>query len=149
KWENENPNWKEKGLHKLAYEIMELYEPDRDEAFSIAPTDNILEDWADKNYVILDDEKKHPYHSDSGVIYVNNPIEFKVTFFNFGSEKGWRYDPENGEAIISLQDLQKHPLGFKSRKELIAYGEHLYAIEGCWYCHTDQTRTLIQDVVLN
>ena len=40
-------------------------------------------------------------------------------------------------------------MGFYSRKELIYLGEHIYAIEGCWYCHTDQTRTLIQDVVLN
>ena len=28
-------------------------------------------------------------------------------------------------------------------------GEHIFAIEGCWYCHTDQSRTLIQDSVLN
>ena len=25
----------------------------------------------------------------------------------------------------------------------------MYQIEGCWYCHTDQTRTLVQDLVLN
>ena len=28
-------------------------------------------------------------------------------------------------------------------------GEHIFSIEGCWYCHTDQTRTLVQDLSLN
>jgi cytochrome c oxidase cbb3-type subunit 2 len=28
-------------------------------------------------------------------------------------------------------------------------GENIYAAEGCWYCHTDQTRTLVQDVIVN
>ena len=28
-------------------------------------------------------------------------------------------------------------------------GEDIYRVEGCWYCHTDQTRTLVQDTVMN
>ncbi len=40
-------------------------------------------------------------------------------------------------------------MGFMSRKELIQLGETIYAHEGCWYCHTDPTRTLVQAPGLN
>jgi cytochrome c oxidase cbb3-type subunit 2 len=148
-WEKENPDWKEKDLVKKAYDIFELYEPGGDEAFAIAPTDRIIEDWVDGNFVILDETAKQSYHQDPGVIYVNNPVEYRVKFFAHGNEKGWKMDLSDGERIQNIEQLEKHPLGFRSRKELISFGEHLYAIEGCWYCHTDQTRTLVQDVVLN
>ncbi len=85
----------------------------------------------------------------SGVVYVSNPREYRVTYFKFANAEGWKYDPENGKPVLSIEELKHHALGFRSRKELIQFGEHLYAIEGCWYCHTDQTRTLIQDVTLN
>lgn len=60
----------------------------------------------------------------------------------------WRYDAQ-GSSVKDLEQLRSPEMGFYSRQELIALGEHLYAIEGCWYCHSDQTRTLIQDTVLN
>lgn len=148
KWEKDNPNWKEQGLTKPDFEILELYDPKIKEAFALAPTDVILEDWVDQNYTILDESVKHPYHKDSGVIYVNNPKEYRIKFTKFGDEKQWFYDP-SGQRINNLNELKSHPLGFRSREELIKLGEHIYAIEGCWYCHTDQTRTLVQDVVLN
>jgi len=145
-WKKEISNWEEKGLPR--FEILELFQPAREEAFALASTDRTLEDWVDKNYVILDEEVKQPYHKDSGVVYVRNPREYRVSLIQSGRERGWHYDPE-GKPILNVKELTGHPLGFRSRKELIAFGEHLYAIEGCWYCHTDQTRTLVQDVVLN
>ena len=148
-WEKQHPKWNEEKVPKPAFSFMELYAPDGNEAFATAPTDRIVENWVDKDYEILDDSNKHSYHKDPGVIYVNNPTEYRVIFYKFGNETKWRYDPENGEPISSMEQLKSHPMGFRSRKELISYGEHLYAIEGCWYCHTDQTRTLVQDVVLN
>jgi cytochrome c oxidase cbb3-type subunit 2 len=65
-----------------------------------------------------------------------------------GESKRWRYDPI-GRPIQNLDELKSPAMNFYSRQKLIEFGEHLYAIEGCWYCHTDQTRTLIQDTVLN
>lgn len=147
-WEGKNPNWKQEGLQKSAFDILEMFEPQGGEAFAVAATDRILEDWVDKDYVILDDDQKQPWHGDSGVIYVNNPREYRVTYYEYGNEEGWGYDPK-GETIKGIEELRGHKLGFRSRKDLIELGEHIYAIEGCWYCHTDQTRTLIQDVVLN
>lgn len=125
-------------------EVLELYIPGGKEAFAVAPVDSILENWVDDNYLILDDKIKRP----SGTIYIQNPIEFRLSHFHFGASEGWRYDP-NGEPIASFEELKAHQLGFRSRAELIKEGEHLFAVEGCWYCHTDQTRTLVQDVVLN
>lgn len=147
-WERENPNWQEEGLQKPAFDFLELFEIDGNEAFAIASTDRIIEDWVDEDYEILDSEVKQSWHEDPGVIYVNNPTEYRVKFFKFGREEEWRYDPE-GETLATVEQLKSHPLGFRSRKDLISFGEHLFAIEGCWYCHTDQTRTLVQDVVLN
>ena len=147
-WEKAHPKYQEEKLQKPAFEVLELYEPQGKEVFAVASTDRIIENWVDKDFEILD-EKKQPYHHDSGVIYISNPREYKVTYFKFGNEEGWKFDPENGKPVFTLEELKHHPLGFRSRQELIQFGEHLYAIEGCWYCHTDQTRTLIQDVTLN
>ncbi len=147
-WEKENPNWKEQKQPKPKFEVLELYAPGGKEAFAVAPSDTVLENWVDKDYTILDASSQHPYHQSTGVIFVNNPREYRVTHYAFGNIDEWRYDP-NGEKIKDLSTLLSHPLGFRSRKELITTGEHLFAVEGCWYCHTDQTRTLVQDVVLN
>lgn len=137
-----------KGLEKINYEILELYDPELKEAFSFDPSAGILQNWVDTNFTILDEAVKQPYHQDYGVVYVQNPQEFRISTFRYGDEQRWRYDPA-GRPLKGLEELKSPALGFHSRKELISYGEHIYAIEGCWYCHTDQTRTLIQDVVLN
>lgn len=108
----------------------ELYAPDGKEAFAMAMSDGIIQDWA------------------QDVIYISNPVEFRVLpYFENGKMK-WLNDHQ-GEPIQTLEELKSPPYSFTSRKELIELGEHIFAIEGCWYCHTDQTRTLIQDVVLN
>lgn len=148
-WEKEHPEWEKENLVKPHYVILELYRHKGDEAFARAPEDSFLENWVDTDYEILDSEKKQPWHENKGVIYVSNPEEYKISYFKFTNAEGWKYDPESGRAIANLQELKSHPLGFVSRQELIDYGEHLFAVEGCWYCHTDQTRTLIQDVVSN
>ncbi len=147
-WEEQHTNWIEKKLSKPDFTILELYDPQQQEAFALAPPDSILENWVDTSYQILDDQPMQPWHRNEGVIYIFNPHEYRISYFKFANSEGWKYDPK-GEIIPDLKALESHPLGFRSRKELIQYGEHLFAIEGCWYCHTDQTRTLIQDVVLN
>jgi cytochrome c oxidase cbb3-type subunit 2 len=147
-WEEENPEWKDQKLTRIQYQILELYDPQLFEAFSINPRGGILQNWVDRNFTILDEEAKHPYHQNDGVVYVLNPVEFRISPVQFADQKRWNYDP-NGRPIKDLEELKSAELRFHSRQELIAYGEHIYAIEGCWYCHTDQTRTLIQDVVLN
>lgn len=130
------------------YQTLELYDPKLTEAFALAPTDGILQNWAEDNYYIIEGKEKQPYHQNSGLIYINNPVEFKVRHYKFSGEDLWEYDPK-GKPIASIKELKEPPLAFRSRQELIKQGEHIYAIEGCWYCHTDQTRTLIQDLVLN
>lgn len=147
-WEKEHPEWKEKKLVKPAFAVFELYAAEGAEAFAVAPAEGSVENWAQSHFKILDETPKQPYHTDAGVIYVNNPIEYRIKRFTFNEKERWRYDP-NGERIGSLEEFKKSELGFRSRAELISLGEHIYAIEGCWYCHTDQTRTLVQDVVLN
>lgn len=147
-WEKKHPMWKEEGLFKPAFDILELYEPGGAEAFAVAPSEGSLENWVDQDYKILDENTQQSFHKDPGVIYVNNPIEYRFSHFTYAGEEGWRYDPD-GKSVQDVQQLRSHALGFRSRAELIAAGEHIYAIEGCWYCHTDQTRTLVQDVVLN
>jgi cytochrome c oxidase cbb3-type subunit II len=143
-WEKQHPN----NNIKPDFEILELYDPSRKESFAVAPVDGIIENWVDRDYLILDETVKQPYHGHQGVIYIHNPKEYRVTHFRFGDQEGWRYDPK-GQAIANLEELKRHRLGFRSRQELISAGEHIFAIEGCWYCHTDQTRTLVQDLVLN
>lgn len=147
-WEEANPDWLANKLSKPDFTILEIYDPKQKEAFSLAPSDTLLENWVDSNFKILDESPQQTWHQDKGVIYVLNPIEYRISHFKFANSEGWKYDPQ-GEKIASIEVLESHPLGFRSRKELIQYGEQLFATEGCWYCHTDQTRTLIQDVVLN
>lgn len=132
---------------KLEFEILELYSPSSTESFAVAPIESTLENWVDEDQFIVIGESP-PYDTSNGTIYVQNPTEFRLKEFKFAETVSWLYDP-NGEPIKSFGALQSHPLHFKSRHELIREGEHLFAVEGCWYCHTDQTRTLIQDVVLN
>jgi cytochrome c oxidase cbb3-type subunit II len=148
-WEKDHPQWKEKGMVKPDFDILELYEHPGQEAFGYVHTDGILENWASKNFKIMDASSKQPFHAEEGVFYINCPMEYRVSYFTtLEGFKAWRYDP-NGQVIATLDELKGPMLGFMSRKELILEGEHIYAIEGCWYCHTDQTRTLVQDVVLN
>lgn len=128
--------------------VFELFDPGTAEAFVVASSDGIIQDWVDENFVILDKNPNHPFHSDRGTIFVSNPQEFRVSFQEQGGHRQWNYDAK-GEPIASVEVLASFPFAFTSRKELIEEGEHIYAIEGCWYCHTDQTRTLVQDVVLN
>lgn len=147
-WETNHPHWQQEGINKLSYQILELYDSGLKEAFSVSPIGGILQNWVDQDFTILDETIKSPYHSDSGVVYVLNPMEYRLKSIRFGDQERWMYDPE-GEAVQNLEELKDPKLGFYSRKDLIYLGEHIYAIEGCWYCHTDQTRTLVQDVVLN
>lgn len=138
----------EKGKPVIDFQILELYNPGLNEAFSIANTDGIIEDFVDQDYEILDNEVKQPWHQDPGVIFVKNPMEYRIVPFGFGKNRGWKYDPA-GQPIESLAELEGKKLGFRSKSSLIELGEQIYAHEGCWYCHTMQTRTLVQDVVLN
>lgn len=147
-WAKEHPNAEKEGISRIQYEILELYPVEGKEAFSRSNTDGILENWVDENFEILEKEQPLPYPTNGGVIYVLNPQEYRITFFKVNDLDQWRYNPE-GKKIDSLQQLRSHPLEFTSRQELIYMGENIYKSEGCWYCHTDQTRTLVQDVVLN
>jgi cytochrome c oxidase cbb3-type subunit II len=135
-------------VDKIDYQFMELYDPKLDEVFALDPLGGIIQNWVDEDFVILDESVKQKYHQDEGVIYAQNPREYLVSQIRHGNTVRWRYDPD-GRPVKSIEELKSPGLDFRSRKELISYGEHIYAIEGCWYCHTDQTRTLIQDVVLN
>lgn len=129
-----------------ANETFELFDPKKEEAFSLGWPDTTLENWVDKDFTILDPSEM--WKSMQGVIFHQNPIEYLVTTTKFGETETWKYDP-NGKEIASIQELKSSPYNFLSRKELIEIGEHVYSIEGCWYCHTDQTRTLVQDLTLN
>lgn len=120
---------------------LELYDPGVTEAFSVAGGDGTDESFIGSHYTILDATVQKPFHKDPGVIYVKNPQEYRFS-------ESHHYDPQ-GQVIRSLEELRGKELGFRSRAELIRLGEKIYAAEGCWYCHTDQTRTLIQDTVLN
>lgn len=148
-WEKSNPNWQKDKLSKPAFDVMELYRPEGSEAFAVAPSEGLLENWIDPGqYILIDEKTYYPYQKDPGVIYINNPVEYRVQRFVINDQEGFRYDPK-GDLIKSYDAMKNHKLGFKSRREMIEIGEHLYAIEGCFYCHTAQTRTLVQDVVLN
>ncbi len=148
-WESKHPKWKEEGLLRPGFDVVELYKVEGKEAFAVASSEGAVENWVERgNFKLLDDKVQQPYHSDVGVIYINNPMEYRVMHIVMNDQEGWQYDPK-GESLKNFEELQNHPLQFKSKAELISYGEHIYAIEGCWYCHTDQTRTLVQDVVLN
>ena len=138
------PNWKERGMALPTVDVFELYDPKVKEAFATSLAEASLEDYADGHFEIIQPLKEH--EKVGGLLYVKNPIEYRVREVETPTGKGFRYSPQ-GRAIKSLLELRQ--LGFWSRKELINLGETIYAYEGCWYCHTDQTRTLVQDVVLN
>lgn len=142
KWQEGNPG-KEGVPH---YEILELYDPGKQEAFARTETDGVLEHWVDKQFSILG--KSPPYATEKGVIYIKNPKEYRVLPGNSLGSNQWVYQ-ENGEPIKDLAELKGDKFKFLSRQSLIEMGEDIYRIEGCWYCHTDQTRTLVQDTVLN
>lgn len=143
KWTKDHPD----GQNPPFFEILEVFEPETGQGFAISATDRIAEDWIEENYTILD--PKQEWHTESGVIYVSNPMEYRIERYTFSGRDLWRFNAVSGKKVESLEELKSLPLGFLSRKHLIENGEHIYAIEGCWYCHTDQTRTLVQDVVLN
>lgn len=147
-WKQNHPNWVKEGLINPKFTIWELYDPQKQEAFAYDPSRGFLQNWVDENFEILDETLKQPYHQNYGVVYAQNPQEYKISSIRVGDETYWRYDPD-GKPVKDLDELMHLGMQFRSRKELISLGEHIYAIEGCWYCHTDQTRTLIQDVVLN
>lgn len=128
------------------FEILELYDPLKREAFAITETDGVVENWVDEHFTILDTPPS--YSREKGVIYVNNPKEYRVSPTNYLGTQYWTYD-EKGEPVKNLDELKGGKLRFLSRQALIEIGEDIYRIEGCWYCHTDQTRTLVQDTVLN
>jgi len=133
---------------KIDYDILELYEPEGKEAFAIAPTEGYTENFVRDHFEIVDNQITRSYMKDLGVIFIKNPQAYRVSLFQRGGSFGWKYDP-NGEPVTSIQQLRNDPLSFRSRKELIQAGEKIFAEEGCYYCHSDQTRTLVQDVVLN
>lgn len=139
---------KEKASPNDNFATLTLFAPEGEEAFAATSTDGILQDWVDQNFQIVDPNPEVPHHHERGVIYVANPMEFLVKRFESRGVAMWNFDL-TGEPVKSIAELTAPPLSFRSRKSLIAEGEHIYAIEGCWYCHTDQTRTLVQDLVLN
>ncbi len=139
---------KKQGKYLIDYRILELYDPGLEEAFTMSSSEGIIEDFVDQDYEILDNEPKQLWHRDPGVIFTKNPEEYRIRPIGTGRQRGWRYDPE-GKRIEGVSQLESPELGFRSRKELIELGQTTYAHEGCWYCHTQQTRTLVQDVVLN
>ncbi|MEM1282000.1 MAG: cbb3-type cytochrome c oxidase subunit II [Chlamydiota bacterium] len=147
-WEKEAEGTAQMNKPRPHFVVYELYRPDGEEGFSLASSEGVLENWVDKDFVILDETPKQDFHKDPGVIYVLNPLEYRVKRYKFGPEEGWQYSSD-GTPIASLEELKSHELGFRSRHELIFEGEIIYAHEGCWYCHSDQTRTLVQDVVVN
>lgn len=129
-------------------QVMELYEIDLPEAFAVASSDDFLSNYIDHAFLIVDKERTQRYHNDPGVIFIKNPQEYRVVVYEVNGDLRYRFDP-NGKTIQDLDTLTKAPFGFVSRQTLIRKGEDIYKIEGCWYCHTDQTRTLIQDTVAN
>lgn len=131
------------GVHTL-----ELYALETQDAFAVASSDDFLSNYVDHDFKVIDEQPMQPYHQDAGVIFVKNPQQYRVSLYQVDGETRYTYDP-NGQIIENLQQLIGPPFGFLSRKDLIRYGENIYKQEGCWYCHTDQTRTLIQDTVLN
>lgn len=135
------------GEIKPYFEIYELYDPQKNEAFAITQTDGITSDWAEKDFAIIEQEPLS-YDTKEGVVYIKNPREYRQKKNQYLGVYYGVYD-ENGEVIKDIQELREGGAAFLSRAELIHMGEDIYRIEGCWYCHTDQTRTLIQDVVLN
>lgn len=130
-----------------------LYDPLIDETFTIANSDGITENWIDKGtftYIDADGQSQELLdEGDDGTIYARNPKQYSLSPYSLpGGDTGWKFDP-HGQGIYSKQDFKDRELGAMARAELISLGETIVANEGCNTCHTFQTRTLIQDVVLN
>lgn len=127
--------------------VFELYDPGVEQTFTVADSDGITESWAKVSLIHWVEEGER---STEGSLYIKNPRQYRLNTLalNDGST-GYAYDMEGEKVIDSFEKLKETGMKFMSRAELIALGEQIYAAEGCWYCHTDQTRTLIQDTVLN
>ena len=78
------PQEPQKSPEKINYQILELYDPGVKEAFSFDPSGGILQNWVDRDFKILDDEVKSPYHQEYGVVYVQNPMEFRISVTRSG-----------------------------------------------------------------
>ncbi len=61
--------------------VLELYDPEKEEAFALAPTQGILENWVDKDYTLLDPLPKHYPVDANGFVFVNNPLEYLVRHY--------------------------------------------------------------------
>lgn len=129
-------------------QIKELYKPLYSEGFSVGEGHELFENWVDRDFVVIDPNSQIPRHFYEGVIYIKNPQEYRIGYKMLGSNSRWQYD-DQGVRIKSIQELTSEKFGFVSRKNLIEMGEDIYRKEGCWYCHTDQTRTLVEDTVVN
>jgi cytochrome c oxidase cbb3-type subunit 2 len=147
-WEEKNPDWESEDTEVPFFEIKELYNPHLAEGFGITKTDDIFELWTESDFIILDKNESVPYQANKGIIYIQNPEEYLVGYIHNGVTGRWEYK-HDGKRVDSLKELTGKKLGFVSRKDLIDMGENIYKIEGCWYCHTDQTRTLVEDCVVN
>ncbi len=112
-WQAKHPP--QRAIEKVNYQILELYDPQVKEAFSFSPSSGILQNWVDQDFVILDEGIKHPFHQDYGVVYIQNPREFRLSTVRFGGEEHWRYDPD-GRPILNLDELESPAFGFFSRK---------------------------------
>ncbi len=147
-WESSHPNWQKEGLTRPAYKIYALYSHPKEEAFARIDADQVFDNWVEDHYILVDSDSSLSPSRQGGFVYIKNPEEYRIRPFRFGRLEGWEYDPF-GSPINSLQELRESKMRFLSRQELIRMGEETYAQEGCWYCHTDQSRTLVQDSVLN
>ena len=144
-WKKENPDWEKEEKSLPRFEVRELYDPNQDEAFAVSTAGEILQNWAEDPTIL---GEVPSYAQAGGAIYILNPREYRISEVNRLGKLVWLYN-ENGRAIEGIEELTKGRMHFISRKDLIELGEDIYRVEGCWYCHTDQTRTLVQDTVLN
>jgi cytochrome c oxidase cbb3-type subunit II len=146
-WQEAHPEWNGDRSQLPSFSLFELYDPELTEGFAIANTDGIIEDWVDApHFTIMDYPVSHD--TSKGTIFVGNPMEYRVRSFIDGRTHGLRFDPD-GERVGSIEELKNSSMGFLSRRELIRLGESIYKGEGCFNCHTDQSRTLVEDCVLN
>ncbi|MDA8773820.1 cbb3-type cytochrome c oxidase subunit II [Chlamydiia bacterium] len=127
-------------------DVMQLVDLDRDELLCVSSSVDLERSWVTREKYIWanDDSKISDLDQENGLLYLPNPKAFTIT----KTKKGMvAFDPK-GE-MVGYNTLQSMNVGLISKHELIRLGEDIYRAEGCWYCHTDQTRTLIQDTVVN
>lgn len=136
------------GATALRLLVFELYDPRVEETFTVADSDGMTENWVTREKIHWLEKAKE--EAQEGALFIKNPRQYRLEPLPLSDGSlGWSYDIEGGEIIDTLEKLSATGMRFMSRAKLIELGEHLYAAEGCWYCHTDQTRTLIQDTVVN